>query len=180
MPCFTTSCLYNININIIDYTCILDHVGKYFLVDAGYANRRGFIRPYRGTHYHFKEYGAQSLAPRTPSKPFNFRHSKLRNVIERTFGLWKERFPILTSIPRNYHFKIQVKIVNACAMLHNFIMMTNPSSDKLYRRHHQELLNHENNNDDNDVDGESKSQYAHRLRDAIVEEMWSATTNKRC
>ncbi|RWR94158.1 putative nuclease HARBI1 [Cinnamomum micranthum f. kanehirae] len=90
--------------------------GKYYLVDAGYGNRRGFIGPYRGTRYYLKEYGPQALAPRTPSELFNLQHAKLRNVIEKTFSLWKERFPILTHMPRNYPIKTQVKIVNACAV----------------------------------------------------------------
>eukprot|EP00268_Persea_americana_P051729 TRINITY_DN5733_c1_g1_i1.p1 TRINITY_DN5733_c1_g1~~TRINITY_DN5733_c1_g1_i1.p1 ORF type:complete len:125 (-),score=1.61 TRINITY_DN5733_c1_g1_i1:263-637(-) len=88
-----------------------------------------------------------------------------------------------TGIPRNYPFKTQVKVVNACTMLHNFIMMRNPNSDKLYQCHHRELVNNENNNDDihvdDVVDGESERKYAYRFRDAIAEEMWSATTNRR-
>eukprot|EP00268_Persea_americana_P061746 TRINITY_DN7834_c1_g1_i3.p1 TRINITY_DN7834_c1_g1~~TRINITY_DN7834_c1_g1_i3.p1 ORF type:complete len:206 (-),score=18.04 TRINITY_DN7834_c1_g1_i3:371-988(-) len=124
--------------------------GKYFLVDAGYAHKRGFIGPYRGTRYHLKEYGPQALALRTWTELFNLCHLKLRNVVERTFGLWKERFPILTHIPRNYPVKTQAKIVNACAVIHNFIMMRNPNNDELCQCHYHEVINidQEDNEDD--------------------------------
>ncbi|XXG73622.1 hypothetical protein AAC387_Pa07g2509 [Persea americana] len=157
--------------------------GKYFLVDAGYGNRRGFIGPYRGTQYHLKEFGAQALAPRTASELFNLRHAKLRNVIERTFGLWKERFPILTHIPRNYPIKTQVKIVNACAVLHNFIMKRSPSTDELYERHrHERIFIDDEDNDDRQDEANneaSDSQYAYRLREAMALEMWDANANRR-
>eukprot|EP00268_Persea_americana_P062056 TRINITY_DN7919_c0_g3_i5.p1 TRINITY_DN7919_c0_g3~~TRINITY_DN7919_c0_g3_i5.p1 ORF type:complete len:203 (-),score=33.88 TRINITY_DN7919_c0_g3_i5:273-881(-) len=157
--------------------------GKYFLVDAGYGNRRGFIGPYRGTRYHLKEFGAQALAPRTASELFNLRHAKLRNVIERTFGLWKERFPILTHIPRNYPIKTQVKIVNACAVLHNFIMKRSPSTDELYEHHrHERIFIDDEDNDDRQDEANneaSDSQYAYRLREAMALEMWDANANRR-
>ncbi|XXG63016.1 hypothetical protein AAC387_Pa05g1290 [Persea americana] len=156
--------------------------GKYYLVDAGYGNRRGFIGPYRGTRYHLKEYGSQALAPRTPSELFNLRHAKLRNVIERTFGLWKERFPILTHMPRNYPIKTQVKIVNACAVLHNFIISRNPSTDILYDRHRRETISidvDDNDDREGETNEESDSQYAYRLRDMIALDMWNANANRR-
>ncbi|RWR73126.1 putative nuclease HARBI1 [Cinnamomum micranthum f. kanehirae] len=153
---------------------------KYFLVDAGYAHKRGFIGPYRGTRYHLKEYGPQALAPRTSTELFNLRHSKLRNVVERTFGLWKERFPILTHIPRNYPVKTQAKIVNACAVIHNFIMMRNPNNDELCQRHYHEVINiDQEDNEDDAVEDESDSQYAYRLRDIIASDMWNASANRR-
>ncbi|KAL5546858.1 hypothetical protein UlMin_006545 [Ulmus minor] len=53
---------------------------------------------------------------------FNYRHASLRNVVERTFGLWKNRFRILSGIPR-YGVRKQRDIIIACAVLHNFIKM---------------------------------------------------------
>jgi len=29
---------------------------KYYLVDSGYANRLGYLAPYKGTKYHLQEY----------------------------------------------------------------------------------------------------------------------------
>ena len=35
--------------------------GKYFLVDAGYALKKGFLTPYRGVRYHLREYSITNL-----------------------------------------------------------------------------------------------------------------------
>jgi len=35
-------------------------LGKFFLVDAGYAVRPRFLPPYRDTRYHLREYGVRS------------------------------------------------------------------------------------------------------------------------
>ena len=35
--------------------------GKYFLVDAGYALRKGFLTPYRGIRYHLREQAISKL-----------------------------------------------------------------------------------------------------------------------
>jgi len=51
---------------------------------------------------------------------FNFAHASLRNVIERIFGVWKNRWRILLDIP-SYKFATQCKIVLATMALHNFI-----------------------------------------------------------
>lgn len=53
---------------------------------------------------------------------FNYRHASLWNVVERTFGIWKNRFAILRGIS---HYTAQKKrdIIIAYAVLHNFIKM---------------------------------------------------------
>ena len=51
---------------------------------------------------------------------FNRAHSSLRSVIERTFGVWKQRWKILQSMPP-YQYKTQVQIVFASMTLHYFI-----------------------------------------------------------
>ncbi|XP_060971415.1 protein ALP1-like isoform X1 [Cannabis sativa] len=99
--------------------------GKYYLVDSGYTNMPGFLSPYRGERYHLNQY-----ADRNPSgkrELFNYRHSSLRNVIERCFGVLKARFPILKQMP-SYDLKIQKYIVIACCGIHNFIR-TNAEKD---------------------------------------------------
>lgn len=48
------------------------------------------------------------------------KHSAARNVIERTFGLLKIRWKILSS-PCFYNINTQRCIINACCLLHNFI-----------------------------------------------------------
>ena len=51
---------------------------------------------------------------------FNLRHSELRNVVERTFGVLKRRFSILRT-PPEYPLDIQVKLVYALVVIHNFL-----------------------------------------------------------
>ena len=43
-----------------------------------------------------------------------------RNVIERAFGLLKKRWSILRT-PSFFNIKTQIRIINACCVLHNFI-----------------------------------------------------------
>ncbi|GKD61174.1 putative nuclease HARBI1 [Tanacetum coccineum] len=70
---------------------------KYYVVDAGYPNIKGYLAPYKGNdiHYHIPDFRrGQTSAQRAPKgkkETFNYYHSSLRNVIERTFGVWKAR-----------------------------------------------------------------------------------------
>ncbi|KAL5562061.1 hypothetical protein UlMin_031808 [Ulmus minor] len=94
--------------------------GKYYLVDASYKNKPGFLTPFRGQNYHLHDRRREDGDRR--KEMFNYRHASLRNVIERTFGVWKNRFCILRGIPR-YPLEKQRDIVIACAVLHNFIKL---------------------------------------------------------
>ncbi|PKA56016.1 hypothetical protein AXF42_Ash014688 [Apostasia shenzhenica] len=95
--------------------------GKYYLVDSGYANTQKFISPYRGLKYHLGEFGPKAHRNYTgPEEMFNHRHAQLRNTVERTFGIWKKRFPILKNM-KSFSFDVQVDIVMACAIIHNYI-----------------------------------------------------------
>lgn len=49
---------------------------------------------------------------------YNDSHTKTRNLIEKTFGLWKKRFAVL-SAPMRTALSTSKKIVTACAILHN-------------------------------------------------------------
>ncbi|WVZ83542.1 hypothetical protein U9M48_030679 [Paspalum notatum var. saurae] len=93
--------------------------GKFYLVDADYACRPGFLPPYQGTRYYLREFG--SNRPRDQRELFNLRHSSLRVTVERAFGALKNRFRILDNKP--FHkYKTQVKLVLACYILHNWIL----------------------------------------------------------
>ena len=72
--------------------------GKYYLVDAGYKNKAGFLAPFRGENYHLHDRRREDGDRR--KEMFNYRHASIRNVIERTFGVWKNRFRILRGIPK--------------------------------------------------------------------------------
>ncbi|XP_058103534.1 protein ALP1-like [Magnolia sinica] len=118
--------------------------GKYYLVDAGFANVPGFLAPFRGVRYHLKEF-RQGCQPRTKEELFNLRHSLLRNAIERALGVLKARFSIL-KIASGYPLNTQVNIVAACCILHNHII--NEKRDQ--------ELDFENNNDIGNGEDESE------------------------
>ncbi|XP_028099395.1 putative nuclease HARBI1 [Camellia sinensis] len=94
--------------------------GKYYLVDAGFTNMPGFLAPFRSQRCHLQEFHGHRYVG--PKELFNHQHSSLRNVIERTFGVLKKRFPILRSMP-NYKSTRQGSIVIACCVVHNWIRL---------------------------------------------------------
>ncbi|XP_038715072.1 uncharacterized protein LOC120008770 [Tripterygium wilfordii] len=69
--------------------------GKYYLVDAGYANQKGYLVPYKGQRYHLEVFRNGS-EPSGPREAFNHAHSSLRSVIEHTFGVLKKKWLILS------------------------------------------------------------------------------------
>ena len=77
------------------------------------------MAPYRNVRYWLSDF-RQSGGPRTKEELFNHAHAKLRNVIERTFGVLKARFSILKKMA-TYPFSVQRDIVIACAAIHNYI-----------------------------------------------------------
>jgi hypothetical protein len=92
-------------------------VGKFYLVDADYACRIGFLLPYKGVRYHLTEFGSRNR-PINAKELFNLRHSSLSVTMERVFGVLKNRFRMLDYKP--FHlYKRQVKLVLACCILHN-------------------------------------------------------------
>jgi hypothetical protein len=101
--------------NFIFFVC----AGKYYLVDSGYPNRKGYLAPYKGQKYHISEW-QNARQPIGSKELFNFAHSSLRNVIERSFGVLKMKWIILLSLP-SFLLKKQSKIIIACMTLHNFI-----------------------------------------------------------
>ncbi|KAL0925196.1 hypothetical protein M5K25_003510 [Dendrobium thyrsiflorum] len=93
----------------------------YYLVDSGYANTDKLIAPFRGYRYHLADYRRNtSRRYAVHQELFNHRHAQLRNVVERTFGIWKERFQVLTHM-RQFSITVQADLVIACAVLHNYI-----------------------------------------------------------
>lgn len=110
------------------------------------------------------------IRPSNPKELFNYRHSQLRNVIERTFGIWKKQFPILSSTSE-YSFPTQVDKVISLAALYNFIKSKG-----------EEDFDFSNNNDDSlnvpslsiaEYSNESQDSYMKLQRDRIALQMWS-------
>jgi hypothetical protein len=88
-------------------------------VDSGYSNRKGYLAPYKGQKYHILEW-QNARQPIGSKEVFNYAHSSLRNVIERSFGMLKMKWRILLSLP-SLSLNKQSKIIIACMALHNFI-----------------------------------------------------------
>jgi hypothetical protein len=59
---------------------------------------------------------------------YNRRQIKTRNIIERTFGIWKKRFPCL-AMTLHYEPITAGKIIVACAVLHNIAIGANEPLD---------------------------------------------------
>ncbi|XP_024316937.1 uncharacterized protein LOC112271590 [Brachypodium distachyon] len=93
--------------------------GKYYLVDAGYPNRPGYLAPYKGERYHVPDFH-KGAEPSTPKEKFNRVHSAIRNVIERSFGVLKMKWRILLKMP-NYSMDKQKLIEAASMVLHNYV-----------------------------------------------------------
>ncbi|XP_010418595.1 PREDICTED: uncharacterized protein LOC104704161 [Camelina sativa] len=153
---------------------------KYFLVDSGYPNRRGFLAPYRGEAYHPNHFAGRR--PGTVRETFNKRHSSLRSVIERTFGVWKGKWSILEGRVR-YDVQMQEKIVAATMALHNFIRDSNIEDDDFNAAEETENYdadregNMSPSHDDNVVDRNydpTADQYMSTVRDDIAREIWDA------
>jgi hypothetical protein len=142
-------------------------LGKFYLVDAGYACRPGFLPPYRGTRYHLNEYSGRNY-PTNPRELFNLRHSSLRVTVERAFGALKNRFRILDNKP--FHpYKTQVKLVLACCILHNWII--GHGLDECFTAEESWEPNN-NPPDDHDVHVPDNLAWASK-RDEIAQDMWN-------
>ena len=81
--------------------------------------KRGFLTPYKGERYHLLDF-QQGGDSQHLNEKFNYLHSSLRSVIEQTFGVWKNKWRILRSMP-SFHIHTQTRIIVATIVLHNFI-----------------------------------------------------------
>ena len=77
------------------------------------------MAPYRNARYWLPDF-RNGVRPHTKEETFNYAHARLRNVIERSFGVLKARFPILKRMA-SYPFQVQRNIVIACVAIHNYI-----------------------------------------------------------
>ena len=153
-------------------------VGKYYLVDSGYPNRVGYLAPFKGSTYHIPELWLRSgRTPQGKYEIFNFLHSSLRNIIERAFGVLKQKWCILKDMP-SFFTRTQKHIILACMALHNFIRESN-LHDKVFDRCDadedyllQETCGTTQTQGDESLDGENEdtmSTIRSRIADALVE-----------
>ena len=146
--------------------------GRYYLGDAGYALSKYCLTPYRGRRYHLREWARGNDRPRTKEELFNLRHSSLRNVIERIFGVIKKRFPILV-VMKSFDFRFQCDMVVCTLFVHNFIR-----TNQLYEDEFDivDIDADDHNEDDDGVDENNihASAALNQWRDSIATEMWDA------
>jgi len=109
----------------------------YYLLDAGYPTPMGYLGPYRCERYHLPDF-RRSHGFENNNEVFNYYHSSLRCTIERTFGVWKNRFAILRRMPK-FTIKTQVEVVVATMAIHNFIRR-NADMDVDFNRYEDENI----------------------------------------
>ncbi|TXG67103.1 hypothetical protein EZV62_008378 [Acer yangbiense] len=148
---------------------------KYYLVDAAYAHTRGFMAPYRNARYWLNDFRSGGRA-NTKEEVFNQCHSRLRNIIERAFGVLKSHFPILKRMP-SYSFDAQRRIVLACFTLHNFLRKTS-INDELFSQYDDEEVQLENStqNQTPSLDNSfraSEQLFMQKLREQIANQLFS-------
>jgi hypothetical protein len=146
-------------------------LGKYYLVDSGYPTPIGYIGPYRCERYHLPDF-RRSNGFANHNEVFNYYHSSLRCTIERTFGVWKNRFAILRRMPK-FKYETQVQIVVATMTIHNFIRR-NAKIDTDFDLYEDEntIINHDDyhrsaNLDQSQVLNIASSSEMDRVRDSI-------------
>ncbi|XP_024315389.1 uncharacterized protein LOC100832632 isoform X2 [Brachypodium distachyon] len=94
--------------------------GKFYLVDAGYGAKPGFLPPFCGVRYYLNEWGNNPA--QDARELFNLRHSSLRVTVERAFSSLKRRFKILDDAAPFFPPATQTDAVIACVILHNWIL----------------------------------------------------------
>lgn len=93
----------------------------FILADAGYALSNRVLTPFRSTRYHLKEFG-NGNRPANWKELFNLRHSKLRNVIERTIAILKRRWRLLRYGSESLDIDFISKGIECCGLLHNVLI----------------------------------------------------------
>lgn len=99
---------------------------KYYLVDSRFPHQPGCMALDKGLGilHHFQqlrdERTGQHRRFQDARERFNFKHLSYRNVIERAFGMWKQRWKILERMP-SYPFTTQVAVVIMTIGIHNLL-----------------------------------------------------------
>lgn len=149
--------------------------GKYYLADAGYATCNALLTPYRGVRYHLKEWKNTGESLQNYKELFNLRHARLRNAIERIFGVLKRRFTMMKQV-MEYDIKTQARVVPALCALHNFIRIHDP--DDLEEPKEGEQDGDSDSDSDEDVGSLGRDRttaevrQSEQRRDEIAKAMW--------
>lgn len=94
-----------------DLKPLISDYNIFFLGDGGYKLQPYLMTPYRN--------------PVTQSeKKYNLVHARVRNTVERQYGVWKRRFPCL-ALGLRCKLDTSLKVIVACAVLHNICIQAN-------------------------------------------------------
>ncbi|XP_076918186.1 uncharacterized protein LOC143578505 [Bidens hawaiensis] len=134
---------------------------------------RGFMAPYHNVRYWLGDFRRRRAL--TNKEKFNHAHAKLRNVIERAFGVLKARFPKLKRMAP-FPLETQRNVTVACFALHNFIRKQG-LDDELFTQYDQPDVSLGNSRGHIDADEDefkaldtaSDREYMTQLRDEIAE-----------
>ncbi|CAH9147048.1 unnamed protein product [Cuscuta epithymum] len=142
--------------------------GKYYLVDAGYPNIKGFLSPYKRQKYHIPDFKRAS-SYNNHYELFNHVHSSLRGVIERSFGVWKKKFTIMDKMPVNISWNDQISLVPATMAIHNFIRKSDRMDDDFLEAesNESEATNDAGGEDTEEVQSHQGDDAMNKLRDDI-------------
>ncbi|CAN6307983.1 unnamed protein product [Urochloa humidicola] len=106
--------------------------GRYYLADSGYMQQDGYMTPYPRTRYHRSQFNALPTRNMSREEKFNYIHAKLRNIIERRFGILKERWQILDDGVPFYPREKQCWIIISCFALDNYLWLLEHGSGTRY------------------------------------------------
>jgi len=157
--------------------------GKYYLVDSGYPNSLGYLSPYLGedVRYHLPEFisGIEcNNGPQGMKELFNYRHSCLRGVIERTFGMLKQTWKIVADRMPQMSLNSQIEIVVAVCTLHSFMQLheqgidISPRPPNTNRAPYVGLFDTELKR--------AMNNFLHQIATAIAESCWNCITLTYC
>jgi DDE superfamily endonuclease len=117
----------------------------------------------------------ETIVIRSAEDLFNHRHAQLRNVVERTFGVLKKRFKILT-VMAPYKYKKQCRIVIVCCILHNFIKIQNDNDALLNGEEDENVILNDDQSEQLEVDGTNGGDM---LRTTLADALWVYRKNQR-
>ncbi|CAH9086232.1 unnamed protein product [Cuscuta europaea] len=99
--------------------------GRYYLVDKGYPDRKGYLVPYPKIRYYQSQF--ENELHTNAEEAFNRAHSSLRSCIERSFGVLKKRWRLLKRMSK-FSINTQIDVIVAAFALHNYIVYIRKNS----------------------------------------------------
>ncbi|XP_042974179.1 uncharacterized protein LOC122305681 [Carya illinoinensis] len=151
--------------------------------DSTFPCTEGYMPLYPRVRYHRSErHGNRTF--QGYKDLFNYRHSSIQNVIERTFGVLKRRFRLLKNMPE-YRPTRQRYIIIACCAIHNFIRIVTPNDQTFLAFNNPddylEMSMDQDSNEQFHVPDMStaSAQSVAASRDAIAQAMWMHTVGQQ-